>query len=76
MSAETQEVRTDELEPGDRLLIEGRHVRTVAAVVPLGYVNRLDEPIFAVRYAEGDMPEWSAGNSGIARSLWRRLVTS
>jgi hypothetical protein len=66
--------RTDELLPGDRLLINGRYIRTVATVRDSGWLNFRDEPIFSVRYAEGDTAEWSGGNSGIASSLWTVAV--
>ena len=62
--------RTDELAVGDVLVIEGRHVRTVARVAPNGYVNSRNEPLYNVDYAEGDTAEWCSGNSGAPASLW------
>lgn len=61
---------TAELVAGDRLLINGRLVRTVARVERSAFVNYRDEPIFYVMYAEGDTPEWSGGNSGIGSTGW------
>ena len=60
---------TADLRTGDRLLIDGRLVRTVREVVHSGYVNRRNLPIFAVLYEEGDTREWSGGNTGIASTL-------
>jgi hypothetical protein len=66
--------RTDELVRGDRLLIGNRLVRTVESVVPNGYVNRRDEPLYNVTYAEGEEPGvWSGGNSGAPGTEWTVL---
>jgi hypothetical protein len=64
-------LRTDELEHGTRLLIDGRLVRTVDRVEVGPYLNYRNEPIYNVEYVEGRTDEWSAGNSGIASTTWR-----
>jgi hypothetical protein len=68
--------RTDQLEPGDRLLVDGRYVRTVAEVRPTGYVNHRGETILAVVYAEGDTSEWSGANSGAPGTMWKVEVAA
>jgi hypothetical protein len=63
--------RTDELEPGMRVVLPGGIVRTVAAVEPSGFVNRADLPIYNVLWLEPGDERWTgSGNSGIAASLW------
>lgn len=62
--------RTDQLRPGDRLLVDGRLVRTVQAVAPNGYVNSRNRPLYDVTYVEGHTDEWSGGNSGAAETEW------
>jgi hypothetical protein len=60
-----------ELLPGDVVKLPKRGVaRTVREVKPTGYLAAGNKRIFAVLYVEGDTPEWSAGNSGIATSVW------
>jgi len=61
---------TSELVVGDRVLLPGGLVRTVAEVKTSEYLNYRNEPILYVMYQEGRTPEWSEGNSGIEHSLW------
>lgn len=61
---------TLQLAPGDRVLLVGRHVRTVETVEPGPFVNQWGAPIFNVLWAEGSTSEWSAGNSGAAETVW------
>lgn len=68
------QLMTLELAPGDRVLIDGRLVRTIKQVRPNGYLNHRDEPLYSVEYAEGDTPEWSGGN-GAAGDSWWKIVT-
>lgn len=66
---------TAELLPGDRVVLPGGLVRTVDRVVPNGWLNYRNEPIYNVMYREPAIPGvWSDGNSGIGASLW--LVAS
>jgi len=65
---------TLDLQPGDVVLIGwpvAKTRRTVARVVPNGYVNHRDEPLYNVLYAEGDTPEWSGGNSSNGSGTWQ-----
>jgi hypothetical protein len=62
--------RTDELVPGDVLVIDGRHLRTVSEITPNGYENRAGEALVNVMYAEGPCDGWSGGNSGSPGALW------
>lgn len=68
--------RTDELQPGDRVVHDGgRIVRTVDHVLPSGYLNRRHEPILNVYYTEPSEPGvWSGGNSGCVSSQWTVLA--
>lgn len=65
-------VRTDALRPGDRVAtFHGSGVvRTVARVVPSGWLNSGGLPIFYVLYAEEHTAEWGEGNSALAATLW------
>lgn len=62
--------RTDELQPGDRVLIGSRLVRTVDRVVPNGYVNYRNEPLSNVMYREPASDVWGPGNSDAPGSIW------
>lgn len=62
--------RTDQLVIGDRVLLVGRHVRTVSEVRESSWLNHRNQPILYVFYAEGSTADWSHGNSGIASSEW------
>jgi hypothetical protein len=63
---------TTDLAPGDRVQLPGPGVlRVVDRVVQSDYVNSSNEPIFYVFWEEGPTENWSAGNSGIAESLWK-----
>lgn len=63
--------RTDELQAGDRVRLPGGRARTVSTISPSGYVNRNDEPILTVYYAEGATGEWGEGNTGAPGSPWK-----
>jgi hypothetical protein len=63
-----------ELQPGDRILLPTNIVRTFSRGGPNGMVNRNDEPLWSIYYAEGHTPEWSAGNSGLPYSLCAVVV--
>lgn len=69
--------RTDELVPGDRLRMPRNNngapiIRTVSAIERGPYLNRRNEPIYNVKYAELDVNDgWNGyGNSGIASTEW------
>jgi hypothetical protein len=66
----THEVRTDALRTGDRVVLPGGIVRTVAAVGPTAYANIRGELILVVQYREGPTPEWGEGNTALASSEW------
>lgn len=74
MSPDVRMKRTDELVPGDVVLLPSRVVRTVSQIVPAGYVNSRNEEILTVWYAEGSTPEWSGGNTGAPESRWKVAV--
>lgn len=71
MSICTDSIRTDHLEPGTRVVLPGGLVRTIDRVTESQWLNRSNEPIFYVYYAEGRTPEWSEGNSAIASTEWK-----
>lgn len=62
--------RTDELQPGDRVLVPCGPIRTVARVEASGYRVARNAPLFNVMYAEGRTPEWGPGNSALADTPW------
>jgi len=66
--------RTDQLVKGDKVLLDGRYVRTVERVVETQWLNYRNEPILAVYYSEGTTDEWSDGNTGGPATEW--YVTS
>lgn len=66
----TASKRTDQLVKGDKVLLVGRHVRTVESVVETQWLNYSNDPILAVFYREGDTTEWSGGNTGAPETLW------
>jgi hypothetical protein len=66
--------RTDELVPGDRLLMPRTNdgepiVKVVRDIVDSGYVNRNELTIWTVRYEPADNG-WSDGNTGIDSTWW------
>lgn len=69
-------VTTVELKRNDRVLLFNGLVRTVDEIGSTGYVNNHDEPIYAVRYQEGDSDEWSGVNTSNASGVWRKLTES
>lgn len=66
--------KTTDLRPGDRVQLHNGLIRTVSHVLPTNYLNRNDEPIFAVYYQEGDTRTreggWSSANTSHASGLW------
>jgi hypothetical protein len=62
--------RTDQLQAGDKVLLVGRHVRTVERVVETQWLNHRNQPILAVLYSEGTTDEWSDGNTGAPGTEW------
>lgn len=61
---------TLELQAGDRVLLPGGLVRTVAEVVDAGYLGRRGDSLLAVKYREGSTSEWSGGNLAASDSRW------
>lgn len=71
--SQRREVRTVDLQPGDRVELPLGHVRTVSSVTRAGYVNGRGQEILTVWYAEGWTLEWSEGNTGAPDTLWTVL---
>lgn len=66
--------QTIDLVPGDKVLLVGRHVRTVARVEPAGYIGMTGRPVHNVHYREGRTPEWSNANSGADTTEWTLVI--
>lgn len=60
---------TTDLEPGDRVRVTSRIVRTVRAVT-YAYEGMTGLPVYAVTYEEGQTPEWGAGNTAHDGKAW------
>jgi hypothetical protein len=78
MAETTRTARTDQLRPGDRVvlgagwpLLGAGIVRTVERVEPYEWQWLDGDPvILAVRYREGSTAQWSAANTAVAEQVW------
>lgn len=52
MSTETTTRCTDDLTPGDRIILPGGAIRTVSHITDAGYLNYRNERIRTVHYVE------------------------
>jgi len=64
---------TLQLDPGDRVQLPNKQVRTVARVDETTMRNARGKPIYTVRYAEGQTESWGPANTAIAKTRWRVL---
>ena len=53
--------RTDQLKPGERVMVNGHYLRHARSATESSWVNFRNQTIFN---------DWSDGNSGIAFSEW------
>lgn len=67
-------VQTRYLEPGMRVRLPGRRIRTVGSIHDSGYLNRHNEPIAIVYYLAPERADWGEGNSSNLSGAWDALV--